>query len=100
MDSNGAGNGAGGWPGAVGGMAVAGEVAVRFGPVVNTGQVPVPGTEPAASKVGRARLAAPVAQQPGKGAQGVVQVHSTIAIWKVVLRILPKHLLRKCRSFQ
>jgi membrane-bound metal-dependent hydrolase YbcI (DUF457 family) len=39
-----------------------GEVAVRFGPAVNTGQVPLPGTEPRSTAVGRARLPAPVVQ--------------------------------------
>ncbi len=39
----------------------AGEVLVRFGPVVNTGQVPVPGTG-GDERVGRAKLAFPVVQ--------------------------------------
>jgi len=38
------------------------EVAVRFGPVVNTGQVPVPGTVGQDRPVGRARLACPIVQ--------------------------------------
>ncbi len=40
----------------------AGEVAVRFGPLVNTGQVPLPGSAPKSPRIGRARLAAPVMQ--------------------------------------
>ncbi len=40
----------------------AGEVAVRFGPVVTTGQTPVPGAESQKRPVGRARLSAPVRQ--------------------------------------
>jgi membrane-bound metal-dependent hydrolase YbcI (DUF457 family) len=38
------------------------EVLVRFGPVVNTGQVPVPGSEPEGGPVGRARLPVPIVQ--------------------------------------
>ncbi len=36
-----------------------GEVQVRFGPVVNTGQVPVPGTHEEITRVGRARVSVP-----------------------------------------
>ena len=38
------------------------EVLVWFGPVVNTGQVPVPGTTPEKPVVGRARLPCPIRQ--------------------------------------
>lgn len=38
------------------------EVLVRFGPVVNTGQVPVEGTEKGHAKIGRAKLKAKVIQ--------------------------------------
>ena len=36
------------------------EVTVQFGPVVNTGQVPVPGTEPEKPRIGKAKLACPL----------------------------------------
>lgn len=36
------------------------EVYVKFGPVVNTGQVPVPGTTPEKPRVGRAKLPCPM----------------------------------------
>ncbi|NCC52323.1 MAG: metal-dependent hydrolase [Spartobacteria bacterium] len=38
------------------------EVLVRFGPVVNTGQVPVPNSEQEENNVGRAKLAMPIVQ--------------------------------------
>ncbi len=38
------------------------EVQVKFGPVVNTGQVPVPNSAPKDAAVGRARLACPILQ--------------------------------------
>ncbi|MFH0954183.1 MAG: hypothetical protein V1873_07625 [Verrucomicrobiota bacterium] len=38
------------------------EVLVRFGPVVNTGQVPVPGTAEEDRPVGRAKLSCPIVQ--------------------------------------
>ncbi len=38
------------------------EVLVRFGPVVNTGQVPVPNTAPEEAPVGRAKLDVPIEQ--------------------------------------
>jgi len=38
------------------------EVLVKFGPVVNTGQVPVPNSEPEGVPVGRARLPCPLVQ--------------------------------------
>ncbi len=38
------------------------EVLVRFGPVVNTGQVPVPNSEPEKNNVGRAKLPMPIVQ--------------------------------------
>ncbi|MCE9615458.1 MAG: metal-dependent hydrolase [Lentisphaerae bacterium] len=41
---------------------VAGEVRVKFGPCVNTGQVPVPGTIPKHPRIGVARLAGPIDQ--------------------------------------
>lgn len=40
----------------------AGEVLVRYGPVVNTGQVPVPGTYPETPLIGRAKLPKPIEQ--------------------------------------
>lgn len=40
----------------------ANEVMVRFGPVVNTGQAPIPGTLPKDAPVGRARLPVPIRQ--------------------------------------
>ncbi len=38
------------------------EVLVKFGPVVNTGQVPIPGASKEKPPIGRAKLAAPVVQ--------------------------------------
>lgn len=38
------------------------EVLVEKGPVVNTGQVPVPGSSPAEKKIGRAKVAVPMVQ--------------------------------------
>lgn len=38
------------------------EVLVRFGPIVNTGQVPVPGSLPENAPIGRAKLSCPVVQ--------------------------------------
>ena len=44
-----------------------GEVAVRVGPAVNTGQVPLPGSEPQADVEARIKVGAPVAQTyPGE----------------------------------
>ncbi len=40
----------------------AGEVRVRFGPAVNTGQVPIPGTQPDRPPEGRAALEGPLVQ--------------------------------------
>lgn len=38
------------------------DVLVKFGPVVNTGQVPVPGSAPEGGPVGRVKLACPIVQ--------------------------------------
>ncbi|MBP7830339.1 MAG: metal-dependent hydrolase [Kiritimatiellae bacterium] len=72
------------------------EVQVRIGPVVNTGQVPVPGSEPGERAVGRAKLSAPIVQTYDATTRVDIFDGPTFALeadeqGRVVLHFLPWH---------
>lgn len=72
------------------------EVEVRIGPVVNTGQVPVPGSEPQGKIVARAKLPAPIVQTYDATTKVDIFDGPTFALeadaqGRVVLHFLPWH---------
>ena len=72
------------------------EVEVRIGPVVNTGQVPVPGSAPEQELVGRATLSAPIVQTYDATTKVDIFDGPTFAMeadaqGRVVLHFLPWH---------